>query len=102
MHESTDNRNPAQGKGQGPAPPKHKHAGWERCFAFTGLGAALQHHLSTHFSVPHTTPLVRGSLTFLTASHAQLAAIGALVAFHASDTGLAGAQSSHLLTVITH
>lgn len=43
-----------------------------------------------------------GSLTFLTAGHAQLAAIGALVAFHASDTSLAGAQSSHLLTVITH
>ena len=67
-----------------------------------GLSVALQHYPSTHFSVPHAIPLVCGSLTFLTARHAQLAAIGALVAFHASDTSLAGAQSSHLLTVITH
>lgn len=40
-------------------------------------------------------------LTFLAAGHAQLAAIGALVAFHAGDARLTGAKSSHLLAVIT-
>lgn len=58
-----------------------------------------QHYPSTHSWCP-TQSLWH--LTFLTASHAQLAAIGTLVALHASDTSLAGAQASHLLAVITH
>lgn len=51
-------------------------------------------------SVPTCPP--GPSHTFLAAGHAQLAAVGALVALHAGDSRLAGAQPRHLLAVVAH
>lgn len=56
----------------------------------------------TNWTGHPSNPVEKQLLTFLAARHAQLASIGALVAFCASDANFAGTKASHLLTVISH